>query len=83
MPTQSFEEHRSSQPWARPERSVPVDRAYLEELMDRWERVEAEREERLYHYLQWLSVRWALIWAALGVIIGLLWLIFHLVTDQG
>lgn len=61
----------SGQPWTRKDSGMPIDRAFLRDLYDDFERASAAREERLRHYLQWLSVRWAVIWLALFAVLWL------------
>ena len=69
------------QPWSRGD-ALPPDRAFFEDLFDRQEKLAVEREERLFHRLDWLSVRWALIATAIGVIVGLVWLLIKLANEH-
>jgi hypothetical protein len=71
----------SPQPWTRPDGHLPPDRAYFDDLFDRWAREENEREERLRHYLQWLIVRWALISAFITLFIALVWQIAERIME--
>lgn len=63
------------QPWAGREDGFPINRAFLRELVDELDKRETAREERLRDFLTWLSVRWAIIWLAIGVV-G--WVLFSL-----
>ena len=69
------------QPWSHGDEKAPPDRAFYREvfraIVEEIERAALAREERMKIFLTWLSVRWALIWLAIGVVIGLGWVIIE------
>lgn len=64
----------AAQPWSRP--AEPIDRVFLEELLQRHEQLAREREARLKRTLYLLPLVWLLVGAALGAIVGLAYLDF-------